>query len=437
MMFSQDIDGCLSASIGAHGLEEKLMAAELGRAEKALERLRAAHEDGSLPLLHLPARRDDLATCHMAASRLLEGAQDIVLLGTGGSSLGAQALAQLGGWRDPGTVRGQLHGRPRFHFFDNLDGGSFIRALNDFDLEATRFVAISKSGSTAETMMQVLTALAALKERDLSAGLSQYFLGLAEPGANPMRRLLESHGIEVLDHDPKVGGRYSVLSNVGMLPAYLLGLDAQAVRAGAARVLAPVLAGVPADSCAPALGAAVNVALARRHGVNITILLSYADRLERFSKWFVQLWSESLGKDGQGTTPVAALGPVDQHSQLQLFLGGPRDKLVSIMMLDVAGSGPRIDARFADDPDIGYLAGRTIGDLVDCEQRATARTLMRNGRPVRVFRLNGLDEETMGGLFMHFMLETIIAGHLMGVNPFDQPAVEEGKILARQYLAKL
>ncbi len=437
MMFSQNIDGCLSGSLGPHGLDKAVMAVELARAEQALEYLRAAHASGELPLLQLPARQDDLASCQMAASRLLEGAQDIVLLGTGGSSLGAQALAQLGGWRDPGTVRGQLQGRPRFHFFDNLDGGSFIRALNDLDLEATRFIAISKSGSTAETMMQVLTALAALKERSLFAALGRVFLGLAEPGANPMRRLLESHGIEVLDHDPEVGGRYSVLSNVGMLPAFLLGLDARAVRAGAAQVLAPVLAGVPAPDCAPALGAVVNVALAKQHGINITVLLSYADRLERFSKWFVQLWSESLGKDGQGTTPVAALGPVDQHSQLQLFLGGPRDKLVSIMMLDVAGSGPRIDVGLAGDPDIGYLAGRTLGDLVDCEQRATARTLVRNGRPVRVLKLNGLDEETMGGLFMHFMLETIIAGHLMGVNPFDQPAVEEGKVLAREYLAKL
>ena len=163
-------------------------------------------------------------------------------------------------------------------------------------------------------------------------------------------------------------------------------------------------------------------------------MMAYADRLERFTRWYVQLWAESLGKDGKGTTPIAARGPVDQHSQLQLFIAGPRDKLFTVITTGAAGRGPRIDAdlaTLAGEPD---FAGKTIGDLVAAQGRATAETLAKNGCPVRTIHIERLDETSLGELLMHFMLETIIAAHLLGVDPFDQPAVEEGKILAKQYL---
>ena len=163
--------------------------------------------------------------------------------------------------------------------------------------------------------------------------------------------------------------------------------------------------------------------------------MAYADRLERLTRWYVQLWAESLGKDGKGTTPLAAIGPVDQHSQLQLFIAGPRDKLFTVVTVDTAGRGPRIEAdlaTLAGEPDFG---GRTMGDLVAAQGRATAETLARNGCPVRTLHLSRADEAGLGELLMHFMLETIIAAHLLGVDPFDQPAVEEGKVLAKKYLA--
>jgi glucose-6-phosphate isomerase len=211
-------------------------------------------------------------------------------------------------------------------------------------------------------------------------------------------------------------------------------LDIAKIRAGAGRALAPVLAMRPAQEVPAALGAALAAALAQ-HGKTISVMMPYCDRLERFARWYVQLWAESLGKDGKGTTPHSALGPVDQHSQLQLFIGGPRDKLFTVVTTDVAGRGPRMDAalaRLAGEPD---FAVKTIGDLVAAQGRATAETLAKNGCPVRTLRLDRLDEETLGELLMHFMLETIIAAHLLGVNPFDQPAVEEGKVLAKRYLA--
>jgi glucose-6-phosphate isomerase len=196
-----------------------------------------------------------------------------------------------------------------------------------------------------------------------------------------------------------------------------------------------VLEGKTPAEVPAALGAALAVSLAESRNKQISVLMAYADRLERMTRWYVQLWAESLGKDGKGTTPLGALGPVDQHSQLQLFIAGPRDKLFTIITTACAGRGPRMDQKLAELAGEPGLGGKTIGDLVAAQGRATADTLARNGRPVRTIQIERLDESSLGELLMHFMLETIIAAHLLGVDAFDQPAVEEGKVLAKQYLA--
>ena len=237
--------------------------------------------------------------------------------------------------------------------------------------------------------------------------------------------------ILVLDHDPNIDGRFSVLSLVGLLPAMIVGLDGAAVRDGASEVLE--LALNTTDS-PPAMGAALQVGLQRK-GLGQSVLLAYGERFKPFVKWYRQLWAESLGKQGQGTTPIDALGPVDQHSQLQLYLDGPRDKQFTILTLKRDGRGPVVDAALAIGLGQDYLAGRSIGDLVGAMQSATVDTLVGNGLPVRRLMAEQLDERTLGALLMHLMLETLFAADLMGVNPFGQPAVEEGKVLARQYLA--
>jgi glucose-6-phosphate isomerase len=295
---------------------------------------------------------------------------------------------------------------------------------------------ISKSGATAETLTQFLIALDAVKTASGAEAMRGSFLVVTEPGENPLRRLVERWHLPVLDHDPGLGGRYSVLSLVGLLPAMFAGVDAKAVRAGAAEVLDSTLGAEEPEDAEPARGAAVSVGLAEERGIAATVLMPYCDRLGPFAMWFRQLWAESLGKGGAGTTPIRAIGAVDQHSQLQLYLDGPRDKMVTLVTLDVEGSGRRVEpALVAGDPALAYLSGKTIGDLCAAEQRATAEALAQAGRPVRVIRLAELDERSLGALLMHFMLETIIAAELLGVDPFDQPAVEEGKVLARRYLA--
>lgn len=434
MSLNQSIDSALEKNVGPHGVDDAALAGALSRTEAALDRLRQHYAEGTLPLLRLPEKQDDLAEIRDAAAKLKDGATDVVVLGTGGSSLGGQTLAQLAGYAVPGV--GALRAPPRLHFIDNLDALSFEIMLGKLPLSTTRFVAISKSGGTAETLMQTIAALSALKNAGVDAGKA--FLGISEPAKagkrNGLRDLLTHHKVRLLDHDTQVGGRYSALTNVGLLPAAVLGLDITAIRTGAGAALAPVLAKKKPAEVPAALGAALAVSLAESKGKSISVLMAYADRLERLTRWYVQLWAESLGKDGKGTTPLAALGPVDQHSQVQLFIAGPRDKLFTVVLVKSAGLGPRMDAelaKLAGEPD---FAGKTIGDLAWAEARATAETLAKNGCPVRTFTLDKLDEATLGELMMHFLLETIVAAHLMGIDAFDQPAVEEGKVLAKKYL---
>jgi glucose-6-phosphate isomerase len=434
MSIVQSIENARQEHVGPHGIGADALKSVLARAESALDWLRARHADGRLPLLRLPETHSDLETIRDTARQLADRATDIVVLGTGGSSLGGQTLAQLAGFAVPGV--GALRAPPQLHFIDNLDPDSFQTLLARLPHATTRFVAISKSGGTAETLMQTIAALSAIQSQGLQTRIPDIFLGITEPAkagkTNGLRELLGKYRVPMLDHDTGVGGRYSALTNVGLLPAAMLGLDVAAVREGASLALAPVLAKKPAAQVPAAIGAALSVALSESK--SISVLMAYCDRLQRFTHWYVQLWAESLGKGGKGTTPVAALGPVDQHSQLQLFIGGPRDKLFTVVTVDGAGHGPRIDgelARLAGEPG---LAGKTIGDLVAAEGRATAETLAKNGCPVRTIHISKLDEESLGELMMHFMLETIIAAHLLGIDAFDQPAVEEGKVLAKKYL---
>lgn len=428
-LFEIDDDAAFADRIGAGGIDRAAFARRLAGTGGTLDRLRARKSDGSLPLLALPDRRDDLPALARLAERMRQKTADVLVLGTGGSSLGGQTLNALA---DQGF--GPPKGIPRLHFLDNIDPATFEALLDRIDLKRTRILAISKSGSTAETLMQLLTLLPRLEKAAGRMGVAERLIAITEPQDNPLRRLASRLGCTVLDHDPGIGGRYSVLSLVGLLPAFVAGLDGAKVRAGAKLVLDAALAAPTPADCRPLVGAALNLAHAEA-GRRTTVLMPYVDRLAHLGLWFRQLWAESLGKQGLGTTPIRAMGTVDQHSQLQLYLAGPADKLFTLITLDVAGKGDKVMATQARDPALAYLKGRRMGDLLDAEQRATAATLARNGRPVRVIRLDRLDERAMGALFMHFMLETILAADMLGIDAFDQPAVEEGKVLAREYLA--
>jgi glucose-6-phosphate isomerase len=431
--YTQDIQDCFAGKIGAAGLDEPSFRDYVGRTGTSLKRLRAAMKDNSLPILNLPKRDDEMRVMTEAAARY-RGLNHVIVVGIGGSSLGGRTVTALA---DGGLgSAGRLAGRPLLWFIENVDPWGFEKTVDSVDPSSTGLIIISKSGGTAETLSQALALLPRIEKAVGRDKLQERTTVITEPNDNPLRRLAQRYGLKLIDHDPNVGGRFSVLSPTAMLPTLLAGLNAAQVRAGAQEALDAALDAEPHNS-PPAIGAALNIALAERRGVTQTVVMPYIDRLAPFGLWFRQLWAESLGKQGKGTTPIRAQGAVDQHSQLQLYLSGPADKLYTIIMGEARGIGPRYAREQLGDKALDWLAGRTLGDLLDVSQRATAATLARNGRPVRIMRVPNLDERSMGALLMHFMLETIIAADLLGIDPFDQPAVEEGKKLARQYLAEM
>jgi len=428
-MYVCDISRSLGETIGKDGLSQTNFDAALHRAGEAVVRLKARHAKGDLLLTQLPSQRDDLDAMRRFAEQLCENTTDLILLGIGGSSLGAQTLAQSSGWGTPGYRSPE--GRPTLHMPENLDAVSFERLLGSCDLRTTRFLVVSKSGGTPEPISQMLYAMTAIEQAGGGKDMKHHFGVVTGPGAkNPLRALAMEMGFLLLEHG-EVGGRFSAFSNTGLIPAIILGLDPVKLREGAQYTLATTLenADAPVTACA-----AVTIGMLEHHGVSMSALTVYDDRLQRMGLWFRQLWGESLGKDGKGLTPLAGVGPVDQHSQLQLFLGGPNDKLHTVITRDVVGEGQVPDPAFAKGA-LAAFAGKTMGDLLDAEQRATIETLAKNGRPVRELKLPALREENLGALLMHFMLETILVADMMGIDPFDQPAVEEGKLLARKYLA--
>ncbi len=397
--------------------------AALAASADVLAWLRAQKKSGELELLGIPTGLDDVKLAAHRA-KALKDFKTVAVLGIGGSSLGGQALTALA-----------KAGKPVVEFHDNPDPFAWAASLKRFDLKKTHFICISKSGGTAETLMQTLIAADALEKLD-TKHLARHFTIVTEPHASPLADFADNIGAARLDHPTGVGGRYSVLTMVGILPAFVMGLNVKRLRAGAESALEQVLAAKkPADAPA-AVGAALHKALADQGRLATTILWPYANDLAVFGGWWRQLWAESLGKEGQGSTPVSVLGPVDQHSQLQLFRDGPGNALFTLVQVATKGKGLAVPKARARKLGLDYLAGRRMGDLVDAECRATAQTLFKNGRPVRVIHLAKVDEQHMGALMMHFMLETIIMGKLMGVDPFNQPGVEEGKILARKYLAE-
>ena len=349
---------------------------------------------------------------------------DVIILGTGGSSLGGKALYELKG-----------NCAPRLHFLDNIDPHTFSQLFSRLNKDTTGVIAISKSGNTCETLMQLLVFIEQWQKE--GHALSHHFLVISEPEENGIREIANHHHIPCLEHPPHIGGRFSVFSLVGLFPALIAGLDVYGFRKGALWVVDQLRTSEFPLQSACMRGSVLQTLLSQM-GCTQTVLMPYIDRLSIFSSWYCQLWAESLGKNGKGTTPISALGTVDQHSQLQLYLDGPNDKLFTLITMahnDV--SLFKVHADHYTHSSVTILQQKTMGQLLMAEQQATIDTLTRCHAVTRTMTLPYLNESVMGALMMHFVLETLATAHLMGVNAFDQPAVEDGKILTRQYLSQM
>ncbi len=404
---------------------------------RALAAVEERRGQGEMGFFDLPFASATVARVKELGEGFGQWFNDVVVLGIGGSGLGAIALrdALLGPYWNERSDDERDH-FPRLHVVDNPDPFTFGRLLERLDPARTLFNVVSKSGSTAETMAQYLVARERVERvvgEDKARG---HFLFTTDPGRGALRQIADAEGIPTLPVPENVGGRFSVLSPVGLLPAAICGVDIDALLAGAGdmetRCRAPELAANPAGVLAVLLHA-----LDREAGRRIHVFMPYADRLRSSALWFQQLWAESLGKarDLAGTpvftgpTPVASAGATDQHSLLQLLIEGPQDKVVLFVGLEDVGADMAIPRRHTEIASLSYLGGHTLGELLNAERRATAEALRRGGRPNATFMLPTLDARGMGELFMLLQVATVVAGALYGVDPLDQPGVELGKTL--------
>jgi glucose-6-phosphate isomerase len=423
----------------ASGITEVELARAAADAERAYDGFEELRATGSVGFPDLPGDAALLEQSLSIADRARNRYGEIVVLGIGGSALGPIALrtALRGqGWNElPADVRG---GVPRLHVLDNVDPVTMAALLERLRLPDTLWIVISKSGGTAETMSQLLIAY----RRCLDARLDprDHFIFVTDPVQGALRRLAGENDIPAVDIPPNVGGRFSVLSPVGVLPALLVGIEARALLNGAGAML---------ELCSsrdlftnPALVYAVLQWLAdTHHGRRMNVFMPYTDALRDFALWFVQLWAESLGKvrpDGVhvGQTPIAALGATDQHSQVQLFMEGPPDKVVTFIGVRRRQTDLTMPHAFAEIDELAYLGGHSLGELISIEQRATAGALAARGCPNLTIGLDVIDAWHVGGLIMLLELATAYGGQLYGVDAFDQPGVELGKQFAYAMLGR-
>ncbi|MFT3922870.1 MAG: glucose-6-phosphate isomerase [Myxococcales bacterium] len=422
----------MSEGVGAGGAPSaEVLAAEQDAFAAALKRVMAAVDGGVLGFWKLP---DDLAQAddsERLAQKLGQDIDDVLVLGIGGSSLGARAaLTAL----SPALASVGLGSGPRVHLPDNSDPWLFKALLEKLTPKRTLVLVVSKSGGTVETAAQMLCAEQWLEQSLGKSALPRHIVAITDPEKGTLRAHARELGLPTLAIPSNVGGRFSVLTPAGLLPLYLSGIDARGLLRGAKamaiRCENPKLLENPAG-----IIASLHTLHMRLYQRNIHVLMAYADALRPTAAWFVQLWAESLGKridrKGRvvelGPTPLPAVGATDQHAQVQLFIEGPRDKLVTFIAVD----RPATDLTIPSVPgDNAYLGGHSLAELLDAERRGTALALARNGRPSLSVHLPRLDAEQLGGLFFLFEAATAFAGELLDIDAFDQPGVEEGKRLA-------
>ncbi|HEX4469820.1 MAG TPA: glucose-6-phosphate isomerase [Gemmatimonadaceae bacterium] len=403
--------------------------ASFARAHQGFDRRRAADELG---FLDLPGNAALHRQSTDYAKRVRGEFDDVVVLGIGGSALGPIALRTAllkPQWN--ALTKEERGGWPRLHVLDNVDPRTIAALLDRLELSRSLFIVISKSGGTAETMAQYLVVRGRLQNA-VGNDTPRHLVFVTDPQKGALRTIARAENIPALDIPPNVGGRYSVLTPVGILPAALTGMDTAALLSGAAEIAKACetesLAKNPSGTFAT-----LQFLADTKLGRHIHVLMPYSDPLRDIADWFVQLWAESLGKHrtpgdpGIGPTPLAALGATDQHSKVQLFIEGPPDKTVSFIAVDEEAVKLEIPKLHSDVKELGYLGGHRLGELLDIEQRATAGALARRGRPNLTIHVDKPDAWHLGALFMFLEIATIYAGQLYGINPLDQPGVELGK----------
>ncbi len=426
-------DGVGKEGITTAEMEE--LAPELRRIHRIVVAQSRGGADAEFACLNLHAVMSDSLASIEAMAVQIRRFEDVAVIGIGGSSLGAKAVhhAMTAVRPDPSA--------PRLHFLENIDPYRLHALLQNRKAEKAGVICISKSGGTIETAIQYLI-LREWLEKELGKDKSRAHQWLVTDPANGwLRELAGRENIPSLPVPPRVGGRFSVLTAVGLLPLAVAGVDIRALLAGAAD---------NAGRCAtddiranPALEIAALFYLLDTHkNKRVSIMMPYADPLELIVDWYRQLWAESLGKRMEtrpgrppaGTLPVRAMGAVDQHSQLQMYLESRLDKIFTFLALDSWDRDFSIPLPEENRKYFPYLAGKKMGQVLEAEFQATRQVITETGHPNMTLRLPALNEHVLGQLIDLYQRITVYTGLLYGINPLDQPAVEKGKQLAIQLL---
>ncbi len=432
-----DYTGVLTETIGeAHGLSWNGISAFQARAEQAHRDLMELRASGEVGFMDLPDKVSEAKEIVALAAEKRRGIEACLVLGIGGSSLGGKALRDA--IKTPlynEMTQEKRKGFPRLYFAENIDPESFAELLGVLMPHRTLVVVISKSGGTAETMSQFLIALDWLK-KGVGNAYSQHIVAITDPEKGALREIAAKEGFATLNVPPNVGGRFSVLTPVGLFPAALIGIDIVTLLKGAAtmakRCETPDLKENPAY-----LNAVIHYLFDMEKKKPLSVLMPYADSLLSLADWYRQLYAESLGKrldrKGRevfsGPTPIRAVGATDQHSQLQLYMEGPFDKVITFIEVKRHRRNVEIPYPLSYETPLSYLSGHSLGQLIGFERFATTRALRHNRRPTIVLGIGEIDEGNLGQLLYFYELQVAFQGQLYGINPFNQPGVELGKKL--------
>lgn len=430
-----DFNNMMDDNIGSKmGVSEERLVSFQPRTKMIHADLLQRRVEKQLPFYDLPYNESLVKDIKKTAKELIGKFDTQIVIGIGGSALGPLALMTAlrhSYWNElPAEKRDGM----RTYFTDNIDPDTTADLMEMIDPKKTVFLVVTKSGSTAETVASFFILRKFLIETVGEDKYKEHLVFVTDPEKGNLRQILKNEsGIKNFPIEPLVGGRFSVFTPVGLLPAALMGIDIEKLLEGAADMDQWTSSDELMKN--PAYLYAVLQFISYQNGANISVLMPYSTALGRIADWYVQLWAESLGKKKTlsgainyvGPTPLKGVGATDQHSQVQLFKEGPYDKVITFIRVEDFHNDLVIPKSYSDYPGITYLSGHTMNELMDFEQKATEVAIAKEGRPSITITVPEVNEFTMGQLIYLFEVATVFSGYLYDIDPLDQPGVEEGK----------
>jgi glucose-6-phosphate isomerase len=402
----------------------------------SIDKITGMHEKGELSFLNLPSDIASVKEIENFVQSLNVEYENIIITGIGGSSLGVQAIYQ-----SLLSFYHNINKKPQFFFLENVDPEIVAEFYDNIDLKRSVSIIITKSGSTAETMSQFMI----LKDRMEKSGadkISERIILITDPEKGDLLKIGKKEGYKIFHIPQNVGGRFSILTPIGLLSAELLGISSRKILNGANDIIKRITNKDIFKN--PAAISAIILLEFYKRGRNIFVLFPYSSKLYLAADWFRQLWAESLGKrenlKGEiinwGQTPVKSLGVVDQHSQVQLYIEGPDDKIIGFMEVENKNGDIEIPEILKEFSATSYLGGHKISELIDSEKKGTEFALAKNGKPSFTYLFKDISPESIGAFFLLMEMQTAIAGEILGINTYNQPGVELGKKLTYGFLKR-